>query len=121
VPEGWRIPKQESTSPWSGLNDATNFATGVTGYTNGRYNASAGYYPFSGYMSGASVITTSPTYTYYWSSHSNSMIYGTGLEIDNASTVNNVPDIPKSRGASVRCVVDTNYLQNMPGGGLFRK
>jgi uncharacterized protein (TIGR02145 family) len=119
-PEGWRIPRQENASPWNGL-DATNLGTGVTGYANGRYHASAGYYPFSGYMEGGALLTASSAKAYYWTSYSRSSTDGTGLEIDNSSIVNFVPDIPKSRGTSVRCVVDANYLQNMPGGGLFRK
>jgi hypothetical protein len=119
-PEGWRVPKQEqgpANSPWYGLDNA-GFPESPAGYTNGRYHPSVGYYPFSGYIDGGS-LTGSSVKACYRSSYSGASINGTGLEIGQGSVVNFVPDIPKSRGASIRCVVDANYLQNMPSGGLF--
>jgi hypothetical protein len=118
-PEGWRIPKQESLgdtySPWNGLN-AGNFS--VTGSNNGRYHTAAGYYPFAGYIVNG---TVNPTSTFFWTSYNASDgANGGGLGINNI-LVTVFTDINKSTGASVRCVVDVNYLKNAAGGGLFGK
>jgi len=119
-PEGWRIPKQATpgaSSPWNGLT-TTNLS--AIGYTNGRYYSETGYYPFSGYINGSS-ITGEKTSAYYWSSWpgTNTSINATGLNIT-TSAVNFNPDIRKDNGASVRCVVDRDYLFKN-NGGLFGK
>jgi hypothetical protein len=124
-PQGWRIPGDDlnGVSPWFGL-ESFNFGLNVPGYTNGRHQAAAGYYPFSGYMSGVgATITASSREACYWTSFSGNpatLMNGRGLKIDDTA-VNFNASIPKSYGVSVRCVVDTNYLREMPRGGLFGK
>ena len=115
-PEGWRIPKQanlgSTNSPWNSL---SNFLT--TTYQYGRYNPTVGYYPFSGYLGNSFAITGVTTEAYYWTSWngaSPNYSEGTGLNIT-TTTVNNAPTINKAYGASVRCVVDLNYLLNKNG------
>jgi uncharacterized protein (TIGR02145 family) len=117
-PEGWRVPKQlsygELSSPWNGVGFAT-------GYTNGRYNATVGYYPYSGYIgTSTSAITSATTISYYWTSlpGASSQYQGTGLFLSTGST-NMTSLIDKAYGASVRCVVDLNYLLSKERGGLF--
>jgi hypothetical protein len=120
-PEGWCIPKQkdgvgDTYSPWKGLT-ATNFTYNLNAsYLNGRYKADAGYYPLSGYMDNG-VIQSPSTGAYYWTSWSGAT-FGTGLRITDTA-VTTSPDISKSYGVSVRCIVDVNYLLNVEGGGLF--
>jgi hypothetical protein len=137
-PEGWRIPKQEGLgtgSPWYGL-ELSNFQENVPGYDFGRYHPSAGYYPFASYMPYA--ISLACLDAYYWSSYSSSIIEGVGMHISGESMpspplptqgqgkpfpdrveVNLMFEMHKAYAASVRCVVDANYLRNMPAGGLF--
>jgi uncharacterized protein (TIGR02145 family) len=124
-PEGWRIPKQKGAadinSPWYGLT-TTNFVTTNPGYDNGRYHATAGYYPFSGYMvnSGSAITAPAPgSEAYYWTSWNKSATNGTGLRIHSSAGVTPLSDIPKYYGVSVRCVVDRQYLLSVNGGGLF--
>ena len=121
-PEGWRIPKQvaggSSDPPWNGLT-ATNLS--ALGYTNGRYYFETGFYPFSGYISGSS-ITGAPTAAYYWSSWRGidaTSINAKSLNITSTAVITN-QDIRKDHGASVRCVVDRDYLFKN-NGGLFGK
>jgi uncharacterized protein (TIGR02145 family) len=128
-PEGWRIPKHAAwgggESPWYEL-DYNNLEKNKSNYDNGRYHAAVGYYPFAGYITENKVIAVTSSQAYYWTSYSfrdTQHDYGTGLYIDNTDT--GVDIFPQNKlemryGASVRCVVDANYLQNKPGGGLFR-
>lgn len=119
-PEGWRVPVQDnygvSYSPWNGVT-TTNLAEGLQ--SNGRYHSSLGYYPYNGYFRISSMHTG--TEANYWSSWSDPehLMMGTGLEITSSPLVNAAPTIIKSTGASIRCVVDKNYLINTEDGGLF--
>ncbi len=117
-PEGWRIPEQDSYSstgsPWY----YASFDV-LALYANGRYNTTLGYYPYSGYIgTSTSAITNPVTAAYYWTSWAGTSYQGTGLSISTGST-DVLPLIDKAYGASVRCVVDLNYLLNVDGGGLF--
>ena len=113
-PEGWRIPKQilagPSSSPWYGLNE-TNFLSGIQ--LNGRYNASIGYYPFSGVIEGDAILYQTGDASYYWSAWRAVVSYSQGIGMSISSTLVLAPDVvissyfPKTYGASLRCVVDT--------------
>ena len=119
-PEGWRIPKQEnpSSSPWQGL---TNSLLAYNSAEIGRYHSGAGYYPLSGYISSSSITGTGTT-AYYWSSGPITATTATGLYITSGSTSSDVNISPSGMsmayGASVRCIVDRDYLFKN-NGGLF--
>jgi hypothetical protein len=118
-PEGWRIPKQKSAadtdSPWNGLTGGTGGT--FTDQSNGRYHADAGYYPYSGDYRGSNPFNENEAY--YWTSWSNSATQVKGLWITTGG-VSFTSGIPKYYGASVRCVVDLQYLlENTGSGGLF--
>ena len=116
-PEGWRIPKQEnpSSSPWQGL---TNSLLAYNSAEIGRYHSGAGYYPLSGYISSSSITGTGTT-AYYWSSGPITATTATGLYITNGTAVSTSPSgMNMAYGASVRCIVDRDYLFKN-NGGLF--
>lgn len=131
-PEGWRIPKQktdaDSHSPWAGLTEisfgllADGRPTSDPALTDGRYHLDIGYYPFSGWIEGYRVNYGSGA-SYWTSLNSNQPSHnrdGIGLLITE-SQVSLIAHIQKSLGASVRCVVDRQYILETAssGGGLF--
>ena len=117
-PTGWRVPKQEnpgsSNSPWYGI--------GFQVSTNGRYDSTVGYYPYSGFIR-SSFISRAPSEGYWWTAWKGvDDETGTGLHLlSTAPDPDMQPDIPKYYGASVRCVVDDAYLKKVEDGGLFGK
>ena len=131
-PEGWRIPKvievagPSSTNPWLGeISDP--LLSPITDYykENGFFHPLVGYYPLSGYVNystGAGVAATT-TQSYLWSSASipANMNVNMGLLIQNTGSSQSMGmvQIEKSYGASVRCVVDVNYLKEKGRLGLF--
>ena len=111
-PEGYRVPQQTaygvSASPWNNA----SFTTGTGDFAEGSYNNILKYYPY-GYVdetSGAFNYTAG----YYWTSYSQS------AAITNAVAGTSWGEIPKARGAFVRCTVDKNYLERRLGNKFGR-
>ena len=124
-PEGWRVPVQadpgSSYSPWNGVLPST-LTAGTGDYINGRYSPVLGYYPYSGYIDDSRVITGTANTSYYWTSYPGTVTQGISLYNSTSDVAySGAPSIiDKSYGASIRCVVDLNYLIRN-NGGLFGK
>ena len=129
-PEGWRIPEtaQPYTSgsfPW----DGDLLGSGTNGFNNsiadGWYSPLVGYYPKSGYIDKSGDLVDSPNSinpsAYYWTSYTapGNMNMAMGLFFSGASLPAGTTALDKGFGASVRCVVDKNYIKNAENGGLF--
>ena len=127
-PEGWRIPNIPelyiSRYPWAGVLMGTGpkgFSPNISNpYTiqYGYYSPLVGYYPQGGYINSAGAMTNATTHARYWTSSpaSNGMVIGL---IFDGSTFDVRDELVKSWGASVRCVVDKNYIKKAENGGLF--
>ena len=124
-PEGWRIPVMPENVwgyfPWDGVlidpgpYDPDKFNNSIP---NGWYSPLVGFYPKSGYINSSGALANSGTYARFWTTYSASTNMAIGLQLDdNALPVMGVLD--KALGASVRCVVDKNYILNVENGGLF--
>ncbi|MDR1092164.1 MAG: hypothetical protein LBL79_13910 [Prevotella sp.] len=117
-PEGWRVPRQVDinfdSSPWNGLDNSN---LGIVAGQMGRSHVFAGYYPFAGYLGENARISNAGVDAFFWTSLRVSG--GIGLSINNNTSVTLTSPMKESRGVSVRCVVDRNYLINTSGGGLF--
>ena len=122
-PEGWRIPVQDGVNtPWGGALEAS-FSPDVV-YAGGANSTVLGYFPLGGYINGSGAITAVGTTNYLWSSFSttnpSSFNSGSGLEIRYSPFFSGIPgSLDKSYGASVRCVVDKNYIFRKENGNLF--
>ena len=126
-PEGWRVP--DVIEPWVSGNfpwDGVLLNPGVTNgfnnsVTNGWYSPLVGYYPKSGYIneSGA-LVSTAGIYTCVWTSNSINLTTDMAMGLfDNTGFPVRSSAIDRAWGASVRCVVDKNYIRNAVNGGLF--
>jgi len=117
-PEGWRIPVYEEypgKSPWAGSVAGFN-----NSMINGYYNPELGYYPKSGYMNASATLVSTSVNAYYWTSFYYSPTESAGLMLSqNVPPIYTSQLIDKAFGASVRCVVDKNYIKNAGNGGLF--
>jgi hypothetical protein len=113
-PEGWRVPPQRESgiaaSPWAPI------SLPPAPSTNGFYYLGLGYFPFSGYIVGGSIVDPLNR-SYFWASYNGSS-NATGLAVEVGNNIYCNPSILKNSAVSVRCVVDIKYLM-IQGGGLF--
>jgi uncharacterized protein (TIGR02145 family) len=126
-PEGWRIPVQYElfTSPFLG-SLITSFNSGAV--NGARTNSDVlGYFPLSGCINKSAVLDSVGTNAFIWSSVTSvaSPNTGNGLYIKYLPATYSdrvacgFDEFDKSFGASVRCVVDKNYIYRKENGGLF--
>ena len=125
-PEGWRIPEVPQPYvtgyfPWDGDllgNGANRFTNSLA---NGWYSPLVGYYPKSGYIDASRALISSGDEARFWTSYSTNTNMARGLFFDDNTTFRpiNSTSLDKAWGASVRCVVDKNYIRNAENGGLF--
>ena len=126
-PEGWRIPVSVgSSAAWAENNSNPRNFTYVSG-EEGCYSPLLGYYPLTGYFESLTPpfgLVNTTLHTYFWSSRSASSNINenwNGLKIiyDPTPSIGHAQTTEKSYGASVRCVVDVNYLKEKGRLGLF--
>lgn len=123
-PEGYRIPIQTSASaagsPWYEIALAANGEFRPNMSLTGRTNSNLGFYPVSGYVTG--ITNNEITRTdmgHYRTSWANNATSGIVMTFTNIANANVVYSLNNSYGASVRCVVDVEYLKRKANGGVF--
>ena len=108
-PPGYRVPARDTSMPFFASDLTTNagWAEDGTGcwFTMGD---PAAVFPFAGYRDDYDVAGVAHAYdrVFVWSAHNNGDVKGYGIDIRLGSR-HQYSSAPKSRGAAVRCAVDT--------------